>query len=87
MKRTVVIIGLLLLIVLPIALLVLRRPMVSTYLRRTFGIGGNAVTSPQFATDSRTPEIKLSIVDMKYLNYVSAKLGIFDADAIVDREF
>ncbi len=86
MKRTVIIVGLILLISLPIALLILRRPMVSTYLRRTLGIGGRAVTSPQFAADSRTPEVKLAIVDTRYLEYVSAKLKIFEADAIVDRE-
>jgi hypothetical protein len=87
MKRTFIIFGVILVIGLPIVLLTLRNPMISTYLRRTFGKGEQAVTSAQFTTTSTDTKTKITLVDTKYLDYVTAKLGIFDKEAIVDREW
>lgn len=85
MKRAFIFILLGTLVLLPLALLAIRHPIVSTYLERALGIRKAGVSTTQYVAESKTPDKTLTLVDTGYLNYVAAKLGIFEKDAIVDR--
>lgn len=86
MKRVAIFAGLILLVLLPIILLVLRNPLVSMYLRRTFGIPGGGVTAPQYTAESKATGKKLTLEDTRYLEYVAANLGIFEIEGVYDRD-
>lgn len=84
MQRALIIIGIVVLMLAPIALLVFRHPVVSTYLRTTLRLPSKGQVSEQYTAASEVPETTVKIIDTSYLDYVAVNLGIFKDQAIVD---
>lgn len=84
MQRTLVIIGIVVLLVLPIVLLAFRHPAISTQVQKILRVTTNNQVSDQYVAASEAPGRTLKIVDTAYLEFVAANLGIFKDKAIVD---
>jgi hypothetical protein len=85
MQKTLIVIAVIILFLLPLALLFIRNPRVSLFLAplRQSGIN-KAITAQKYSVMSEVQGYTIKLIDTKYLDYLAESMGIFDKQAIVD---
>ena len=83
MRRALIVIGVIILLVLPLALWIFKNPALYTLLPSILQPHSQSV-SARFSVANRMPGYSLKLVDTAYLEYVAAYMGIFSDKAIVD---
>lgn len=84
MKRILLIIGIMIVILLPIALLVYQNLDVTKKNLSVLKFSTNHTIREQYSVASKVPDYTPKIVDSSYLDYAIATMKIFDNQAIAD---
>ena len=79
MRKTLIVIAIIILFLLPLALLFISNPKVSLFLAPLRQSGtGKSVTSPKYSAKSEVQGYTISLTDSQYLDYFTESMGIFD---------
>jgi hypothetical protein len=85
MRKTLIVIAIIIIFLLPLVLLFISNPKVSLFLAPLRQSGSNkAITVQKYSAVSEVTGYTIKLVDTKYLDYLTESMGIFDKQAIVD---
>ncbi len=80
-------IGIIVVLILPILVLVIRNPKITTQLPNFQRKSGNTGSIHQYSAKSDVPEYKITLTDSQFLDFVASDIHIFDKNAIIDPQF
>jgi len=86
MRRTIIVIGILILLLLPVILFMIRRGGTPGKSFTPWPLEQRPVSSDRYSVASEVPEYSMELTDVRYLEYVADNIGIFQSEAVVDPE-
>lgn len=82
--KTIVVIGVVLILALPLLLIFIRQPVIFIQLHSLLGGTAKPITLTRYIVSSDVPGYTAVLVDSQYLDYMTAKLDVFGNQRIVD---